>query len=390
MLIRTMLFRALVAGWVALTLVPPGLAQGSTGHERWFSVAIEPSTDVQQDPAVDANSIERVGAELQYRRRTWSRASPVPGWKEEVFRVDCANRSRGTPGGYRSALYPGTQEYEEERNVCMFGQQATGSDSPRVYPSGFGCSRLQAATYQDQCRSEKTHEANRTPSGASAAARISTPPPIAANANRSPKSSGSGFAVAPSAVVTNWHVVEECKSIAVRQGADDHVAVVKATAAQQDLALLRVNSPLGGSASVRDRGLLGEDVTVAGHPLAGLLSTDVVVTGGQVNSLAGARNDPTLLQISAPVQPGNSGGPVLDRAGAVVGVVVSKLNVQRLATLTGDLAQNVNFAIKPEVLRLFLEANGVPYKAVTLGRRLEGIEIARREKTFTVQILCFD
>jgi S1-C subfamily serine protease len=63
---------------------------------------------------------------------------------------------------------------------------------------------------------------------------------------------------------------------------------------------------------------LGEDVMVAGHPLSGLLSNDLIVTSGQVNSLAGIGNDPSLLQISAPVQPGNSGGPLIDRSGAIV------------------------------------------------------------------------
>jgi len=127
---------------------------------------------------------------------------------------------------------------------------------------------------------------------------------------------------------------------------------------------------------------------VAGYPLTGLLGSDIIVTSGHVNSLAGMRNDSTRLQISAPVQPGNSGGPLVDRSGAVVGVVVSKLNVTRLATVTGDFAQNVNFAIKPEMLRLFLEANQVRFRTAQLGPRLEGITIAARAREFTAQVLC--
>jgi len=133
---------------------------------------------------------------------------------------------------------------------------------------------------------------------------------------------------------------------------------------------------------------LGEDVMVAGYPLAGLLGSDIIVTSGHVNSLAGLGNDSTRIQISAPVQPGNSGGPLVDRSGAVVGVVVSKLNVTRIAKLTGDLAQNVNFAIKPEMLKLFLEANQVRFRTAQLGSRLEGIVIASRAKEFTVQVIC--
>jgi S1-C subfamily serine protease len=140
--------------------------------------------------------------------------------------------------------------------------------------------------------------------------------------------------------------------------------------------------------AVRTAAALGEDVTVTGFPLAGLLSNDLIVTSGQVNSLAGLANDPTMLQISAPVQPGNSGGPLLDRSGAIVGVVVSKLNVERLAKLTGDMAQNVNFAIKPEVLRLFLDTNRVQYRSAAIGQRLDGIVLAERARQFTVQVIC--
>ena len=119
-----------------------------------------------------------------------------------------------------------------------------------------------------------------------------------------------------------------------------------------------------------------------------LLSSDLIVTSGQVNSLAGLGNDPNLLQISAPLQPGNSGGPIIDRSGGIVGAVVSKLNVARVAKFTGDLAQNVNFAIKPEIIRLFLDANQVNYVTAHLGTRIEGTEIAQRARSFSTQVLC--
>lgn len=166
------------------------------------------------------------------------------------------------------------------------------------------------------------------------------------------------------------------------------VAGVIASTARSDLALLSIAKPMGSSVAIRTTAALGEDVTVAGFPLAGVLSSDLIVASGQVNSLAGLGNDPSTLQISAPVQPGNSGGPLLDRSGTVVGVVVSKLDVARLAKLTGDMAQNVNFAIKPEILRLFLDTNRVPYRSAILGPRIDGIALAERARLFTVQVLC--
>ena len=79
---------------------------------------------------------------------------------------------------------------------------------------------------------------------------------------------------------------------------------------------------------------------------------------------------------------------LIDRSGAIVGVVVSKLNVERLSKFTGDLAQNVNFAIKPEVLRLLLDANRITYRTTAPGKRLESFEIAERARSFTVQVIC--
>ena len=225
--------------------------------------------------------------------------------------------------------------------------------------------------------------------------RQATPPapPIAPNPQQTAKaqpsiSTGSGFVVSPRRIVTNQHVVDDCTSVSVRFGDHTSPAKVVASTSRNDLALLAFTDNIGIPVAVRAGASLGEDLTVAGFPLAGLLSSDLIVTSGQVNSMAGLGNDPTMLQISAPVQPGNSGGPLLDRSGSVVGVVVSKLNVEQLAKVTGDLAQNVNFAIKPEVLRLFLDTNRVQYRTAAMGPRLDGIVLAERARHFTVQVLC--
>lgn len=209
------------------------------------------------------------------------------------------------------------------------------------------------------------------------------PPPEASS-----MSSGSGFIISGGKFVTNHHVVDGCRSLSVRFGELQVSVKVTAATARNDLALLSAEQTFGTPVEVRATAALGEDVTVSGFPLSGLLSSDLIVTSGQVNSLAGLGNDPTMLQISAPVQPGNSGGPLLDRSGSVVGVVVSKLNVEKLAKLTGDMAQNVNFAIKPEVLRLFLDTNRVQYRTAPLGQRLDGIVLAERARQLTVQVLC--
>jgi len=189
--------------------------------------------------------------------------------------------------------------------------------------------------------------------------------------------------------LTNYHVIEGCTEVEVGQGTKVNRADVTATASSSDLALLKLARDMGLGAPLRTTAFLGEEVMVAGHPLAGLLSDDLVVTMGQINSLAGLRNDPGLFQFSAPVQPGNSGGPLLDRTGAVVGIVVSKVNVLRLEKVTGDIAQNVNFAIKPEMVRLFLDTNRVSYvSSPSAVKKLDNIELATRARGFTVKITC--
>jgi S1-C subfamily serine protease len=95
-----------------------------------------------------------------------------------------------------------------------------------------------------------------------------------------------------------------------------------------------------------------------------------------------------MLQISAPVQSGNSGGPLMDQAGNVVGIVTSKLNVVRALEKTGDLPQNVNFAIKASVARIFLEANGTVGSPTPSAVKLSAPDLADVAKTFTVFIAC--
>jgi S1-C subfamily serine protease len=175
-------------------------------------------------------------------------------------------------------------------------------------------------------------------------------------------SSGTGFVVAPGRAVTNAHVIDDCRSVRVRNaaGADLPARVLRADR-DRDLALVEVPENAGPPLAFRrNQGLRrGEGVVTYGFPLAGLLSSGPTLTTGEISALAGLADNQGQFQISAPVQPGNSGGPLLDMAGHVVGVVVSKLNAQRVAQRTGDIPQNVNFAVKGSEALEFLRAAGV-------------------------------
>ncbi len=105
-------------------------------------------------------------------------------------------------------------------------------------------------------------------------------------------------------------------------------------------------------------------------------------------ALAGPDNNRRLIQITAPVQPGNSGGPVLDQFGHVVGVVVARLDAIKLVRRTGRLPQNVNFAISEGTARAFLDANNVPYEVEQSDKALPTPDIAAKAREFTVRVEC--
>jgi serine protease Do len=200
------------------------------------------------------------------------------------------------------------------------------------------------------------------------------------------KSSGTGFVVSENGhVLTNAHVVEGCTVLKF----DGYNATVISDSSDFDLALLQVDGlPETGVAQFSPSpARLNSDVTVVGYPLAGILS-GLNVTRGAVSSKMGLGGDVSGMQITAPVQPGNSGGPVLAADGEVIGVVVSKLNAQVIADATGDIPQNVNFAIRGEIAKLFLFQHGVEPMLGTNDDALSPVNLADLAMGFTGFIEC--
>ncbi len=202
-------------------------------------------------------------------------------------------------------------------------------------------------------------------------------------------STGSGFFVSSKGhILTNHHVVEDCEEVRLPTG----VAVrVIAGDAQSDLALLE--GPVTNSKSAtfgQGRGIRpGDDIVVVGFPLHGFLTSDLSVTTANVSAFAGPGDDRRFIQITAPVQQGNRGGPLLDLAGNVAGVVVSKLDALLVAGLTGDIPQNVNFAVSAWAARAFLESFDVPYETAPSEPRLSAGHVAARARAYTVLVECW-
>lgn len=175
---------------------------------------------------------------------------------------------------------------------------------------------------------------------------------------RDPKEwSGTGFALNNGYVVTNYHVIENAKSISIKGIKGDFTskynATIIATDKYNDLALLQISDnsfkgfgsiPYNVKTSVSD---VGEDVFVLGYPLTSTMGDEIKLTTGVISSKTGFQGDVSLYQISAPIQPGNSGGPLFDNNGNLIGIVNAKHKD----------AENVGYAIKTSYLKNLIESS---------------------------------
>jgi hypothetical protein len=143
-------------------------------------------------------------------------------------------------------------------------------------------------------------------------------------------------------------------------------------------------------ASFRFSARLGEAVAAYGFPYSDLLSSSGNFTLGSVTSLSGFKNDSRFIQIQAPVQPGNSGGPLLDMSGSVIGVVAERLDAIVMMQAGGGVPQNVNFAIQAPIVVNFLSSKGITPKLDSPNARpvLPSSDVADLAKDFTVQVYC--
>ena len=209
--------------------------------------------------------------------------------------------------------------------------------------------------------------------------------------NRTLIKTGTGFAVDRYYIVTAEHVVTECGSVSIRHSHKEILAEVAATDSINDLAVIRLNKPFKDRAKLRSGQPIrkGESISNYGYPLFGELSDTAKITQGNVNSLAGWQNDSRVIQVDAATQPGNSGGPILDTSGNVVGVLSSALG-RRYVEQSGILAQNVNFGVKSFLVEAFLSANDVSYEKAESTEKLELPDIAEKAEKFTVLVGCWE
>lgn len=191
--------------------------------------------------------------------------------------------------------------------------------------------------------------------------------------------------------ITNDHVTHDCTEIKI--AGRDSVAKVVTSDGVNDLALLQIPGKINYVANLNPNvGKLrqGEDVLVFGYPLGTILSSGGNLTPGMVSALSGLGNNTNQIQITAPIQPGSSGSPVIDKNGNVVAVVSMKLNDGAVAHYTGSIPQNVSFAINEQTLKTFLDTNKVQYKmASKSAKEKHNADIADEASKWTVMVECW-
>jgi S1-C subfamily serine protease len=205
-------------------------------------------------------------------------------------------------------------------------------------------------------------------------------------------SSGSGVVIGSHGeILTNSHVVEDCEKITVQFSSTKlETAVLVARDKENDLAVIQTETSPKSVAALRDGPALraGDTVVALGYPLSQILATGANLSVGNVSVLAGPHDDSRYIQNSAPIQPGNSGGPLLDASGHLLGIVTSSLNAIRMVRSTGNIPQNVNFALKGEVARTFLDSKGIAYRTARSEQQLSPADVGEMARPFTVHIEC--
>ena len=350
---------------IALTLIAALVIQSASAQN-----AAEPS---------GFRVVNRAGADATQLFAVRSPRGAQGDWGGNLLRPD---RPLGDAGGFR--VNPATDA------GCRFDLRLVLNDG-----------REAVLRDQDICVNRTIDLANAARPATATAARplavaapASRETPLAQpNAQARTVSTGSGFLIANDRVMTNHHVIDSCNRVLIRTPSGHWLAAAPPARmdAALDVAVLNIPGLVGPALAFRTGPAVrrGEGVVAYGFPLAGLLSSDPKLTRGEVNGLRGIGDNPNQYQISAEVQPGNSGGPLVDMQGHIVGVVVSKLNAQAVSRRTGDIAQNVNFAVQGQAALAFARRAGVePRVAESTGPERGTADVGEIAHRSTVFIRC--
>lgn len=215
-------------------------------------------------------------------------------------------------------------------------------------------------------------------------------------------SSGTGFLVnVEGYCVTNYHVVNDAKRIEVYSPKFDKkfMAKVFSKDISNDLVILKIDDStytknlfnnIDFNILEQDEIKIGQEVITLGFPLTDYLGSTARLSNGLINSKFGLQEDPRTYQISNPLQPGNSGGPLFNLKGELVGIVVSSLNAAYFLYNTGTVPQNVNFAIKSDYLRTLMKSSDIKitYNVTKENNELKVENLVEKIDKYIFMIVC--
>jgi S1-C subfamily serine protease len=201
--------------------------------------------------------------------------------------------------------------------------------------------------------------------------------------------SGTGFFISKDGfLLTNNHVIDKANTIEIVYKNKQYKALVISTDKTNDIALLKINTkttylPIALFPKLSK----GEDVISLGFPLVFFQGTELKATFGHINSLSGIDDDFRFIQLDNPTQPGNSGSPLLNQKGEVIGIVSSILNQKTTMKYANTTTQNVNYAIKIGYSLPLVRHNEVDIKLLNNPKKLTNIDIVKRYEESVVLIL---
>ena len=352
-----------------------GVRKNDAEAVKWFREAAEQNdAEAQYNLAVcyrDGLGVKKNAAEAV----RWFRKAAEQNRAQAQNNLGiCYANGQGVEKNYREAVKwfrkaAGQNHATAQRNLGV--SYVTGQGVVKDEVEGYKWFLLGAAQGDESAKnnmavSESRLTREQIAEGQKLARNFKTQEPPAASGDRSdantaharPASSGTGFFITDDGYfITNEHVAGNGAQVRLVTSAGLISAKVVKVDSAHDLALLKAQGQFAALPIVASRVMrLGGTVATVGFPNIGLQGFAPKLAKGEIASLSGTEDDARYFQISVPVQPGNSGGALVDERGNVVGVVSGKLSARAARASSGSLPENVNYAVKSSYLLTFLES----------------------------------
>ena len=191
-------------------------------------------------------------------------------------------------------------------------------------------------------------------------------------------------------LISNHHVIGNCKLVQAKYKGEIFDVELSSFDAVNDLAVGRIKQRNTEYIKLGNDISLAEDILVFGFPLTDKLGFSIKATKGIVSSLSGPSNNSAIIQFDASIQQGNSGGPIVNDKSELLGVTVATNSIADILEETGTIPQNINYGIKVQTLRSFLDANAIKYEISNQLQKLENKVIAKEVSNATMLVGCLN